>query len=88
MSVCGYNSQLIMSSAPANEVQVYGRSGCKYCRIAKAKLDELQIPWTNIDMDAIDDQEEDVVIKSRYFSSPNALRERHQKIYIMLGKSL
>lgn len=32
------------------EIQVYSTLGCKYCRIAKAKLDELSLPYRNIDI--------------------------------------
>jgi glutaredoxin len=32
------------------QVEIYTRVGCKYCRIAKAKLDEYHVPYINIDI--------------------------------------
>lgn len=33
-----------------SQIEVYSRVGCKYCRIAKATLDEMNLPYTNIDI--------------------------------------
>jgi len=38
-------------SAPVSAVvEVYSASGCRYCAIAKAKLKELRVPFTEIDV--------------------------------------
>lgn len=39
-----------MISMSAAEIQVYSTLGCKYCRIAKATLEQLHIPYSNIDI--------------------------------------
>ena len=50
----------VMSAAvppPGATVEVYSTSGCRYCAVAKAKLKELRVPFTEIDVtDAGDDQ--------------------------------
>jgi glutaredoxin len=36
-------------------IEVYSAPGCKFCRIAKAKLSEMNLPYTNIDISIEDD---------------------------------
>ena len=38
------------AAAPGASVQVYTTSGCRYCKIAKAKLSELGVPYSEIDV--------------------------------------
>lgn len=37
------------------QVEVYSMDGCKFCRIAKAKLDELGVPYVTVDIEDDDD---------------------------------
>ena len=49
------SSRLRMSSSsfsPPRNIQVFTRPGCKYCRIAKAKLNELGVPYEEYDISA------------------------------------
>ena len=50
------SSRLRMSSSsfsPPRNIQVFTRPGCKYCRIAKAKLNELGVPYEEYDISAV-----------------------------------
>lgn len=38
---------------PVDRIEVYGISGCKYCRIAKATLVNYGLPFTDVDIDKV-----------------------------------
>eukprot|EP01031_Cornospumella_fuschlensis_P034921 gene34921-42290_t len=45
---------LRMSSQQAS-IEVYSAPGCKYCRIAKSKLQEIRLDYQDIDVSSADD---------------------------------
>jgi len=54
-----HNSLLMEISGPAGSgsVVIFSTAGCKYCRQAKAKLEELSIPYYNIDVNNVNENE-------------------------------
>ena len=85
---CGVNTVLLSmmsdndvskTSTPPTIVEVYSTIGCKYCRMAKAKLDELSVNYTSILITDDDENDKEIQITGSTLEKRRISRKLHAR---------